>query len=73
MFVKNNHALYNIPTCVYILVVHSYFTFTNTPIDIIDITDIITDIYLEHEAHVADDHPLAEVVVQRLLLTSGFV
>ena len=43
-------------------------------IDIIDIIiDIITDIYLEHEAHVADDHPLAEVVVQRLLLTSGFV
>ena len=42
-------------------------------VDILDIIDIITDIYLEHEAHVADDHPLAEVVVQRLLLTSGFV
>ena len=42
-------------------------------VDILDIIDIITDIYLEHEAHVADDHPLAQVVVQRLLLTSGFV
>ena len=42
-------------------------------VDILDIIDIIIDIYLEHEAHVADDNPLAQVVVQRLLLTSGFV